>query len=112
MRLVTSIHLASIKESNQILKTLFVILNVHKYWSMVYKNRIINQKIKIVRNVGNINYRYLKIINYEVIILFCVLFLTHGEVETNPTSEKKYLITFYTVTASQIVFWPTIKSLY
>ena len=34
-------------------------------------------------------YRYLNIINYKVILFFCILLLTHGDIEANHGPTKK-----------------------
>ena len=46
------------------------------------------QKVGTVRTGGTRYYRYLNIINYKVILFFCLLPLTHGSIEANPGLQK------------------------
>ena len=45
-------------------------------------------KIGTVRTGSTRYYRYLNIINYKVILFFCILLLTHGDIEANPGPTK------------------------
>ena len=47
------------------------------------------QKIGTVKTGGTIYYRYLNIINYKVVLFFCIRLLTHGDIESNPGPTKK-----------------------
>ena len=47
------------------------------------------QKTGTVTTGGTRYYRYLNIINYKVILFFCILLLTHGDIEANPGLTKK-----------------------
>ena len=47
------------------------------------------QKIGTVRTGSTRYYRYLNIINCKVIFSFCILLLTHGDIEANPRLTKK-----------------------
>ena len=41
------------------------------------------QKVETVRTGSTIYYRYLNIINFKVILFFCILLLSHGDIEVN-----------------------------
>ena len=47
------------------------------------------QKIGTVRTGSTRYYRYLIIINFKVNLFFCILLLTHGDIEANPGPTKK-----------------------
>ena len=47
------------------------------------------RKIGIAGSGGTRYCRYLHIINYKVILFFCILLLTHGDIEANPGPTKK-----------------------
>ena len=47
------------------------------------------QKIESVRTGSTRYYWYLNIISYKVILFFCILLLTHGDIEANPGPTKK-----------------------
>ena len=99
-----SMHHALVIESNELQKKLFLVINVYKYWSIAFKNRIFIQMIGMIRTGDTRYYRYWNIINYKVILFFCTLLLTHGDIEANPRPTKKRLITFHAVTGIQTVF--------
>ena len=56
---------------------------------MACKNRIIYSKIGTARTCGTRYYRYLNIINDEVILFFCILLLTHSDIYANLGATKK-----------------------
>ena len=56
------------------------------------------QKIETVRTGSTRYYRHLNIINFKVILFYCILLLTHGDTDANPGPTKKHLITFHAVT--------------
>ena len=47
------------------------------------------QKIGTVKAGSTRYYRYLNIINFKAILFFCILLLTHGDIEANPGPTKK-----------------------
>ena len=47
------------------------------------------QKIGTIRTGSTRYYGCSNIINYKVILFFCILLLTHGDIEVNPGPTKK-----------------------
>ena len=47
------------------------------------------QNIGTVRTGSTRYYIYLNIINYKVVLFFCILLLTHGDIEANPGTTKR-----------------------
>ena len=56
------------------------------------------QKIGTLRTGSIRYYRYLNIINFKVILFFCIILLTHGDIEANPGPTEKHLFTFHAIT--------------